>query len=647
MAPVELSSAGAEYHQVQQQGASSTSASASVGQGTQSAPEVLRHFVGQLVAALGRLASDTAALGRDATALDEQLQSLTLAEAAIRHSIGAAQAAGRPAQIAVIGPTQTGKSTVVNLLLGSRAAEISPLAGFTIHPQGFLTLTDTAAEQWTAGRLADWRRREPTRLSRDDLGTYSLTTVETPTAPAAGDTLFEQTKPVSTSVVWDTPDFDSLAAREYSRGVLEIAALADAYLLVLSKEKYSDLSVWRWLALLAPLRRPLVICVNKLTPDAEQTVIESLRRRLAERGAAWGQVPIVPLPYDGGLAACDADALRRLGPAVREAVYERLAGSDRARDRAAGVRALIRQHWDGWLELPRAEHQALEEWRGLVRAAGDKFMEAYTRDYLEHPQRYDSFRRATIELLNLLEIPQVGRLMSRARQFVTWPARQLITAGRDLLQQRRAPTSRLHSLGAEAAVLVDALDALLMGLEREIVRRSASAAAGRAVWRALADRLERDRDRLRETFESLVQAHHEQVGQEITATARRLYEELRHHPARLAALRTARASIDVGSLLLAIKTGGLTPLDAIWAPASFAATSLLMEGVTGLEMSREARQLKQRQRVAVQEQFVDGTLLGELSRLAEDLEGAGLLAIGPSQLRDASRALAAWETGDE
>ncbi len=39
--------------------------------------------------------------------------------------------------IAVIGPTQSGKSTLVNLLLNQQAAGVSPLAGFTVHPQGF------------------------------------------------------------------------------------------------------------------------------------------------------------------------------------------------------------------------------------------------------------------------------------------------------------------------------------------------------------------------------------------------------------------------------------------------------------------------------------------------------------------------------
>ena len=52
----------------------------------------------------------------DESTLDSRLMSLDLASAALRLHAGGAP---RPPQIAVMGPTQTGKSTVVNLLLGS------------------------------------------------------------------------------------------------------------------------------------------------------------------------------------------------------------------------------------------------------------------------------------------------------------------------------------------------------------------------------------------------------------------------------------------------------------------------------------------------------------------------------------------------
>ena len=259
---------------------------------------------------------------------------------------------------------------------------------------------------------------------------------------ATGESLFADVHDLPNCVVWDTPDFDSLAARQYSAGVLEVAALADLYLLVLSKEKYSDLSVWRLLELLAPLGRPLVIALNKLTPDAEEALVHSLRGRLQERGAVWGDVRIVTLPYEAGLAA-GAPLPPALAPPLRQAVRKGLArGGCRPTCHVRAAYALLRRHWDAWLVPVRAEHEARAAWERLVETAATKFMAAYTRDYLEHPQRYDAFRRAAVELLSLLEIPHVGGLMTRARQLVTWPARQIIAAAQGWRREQRRPRRR-------------------------------------------------------------------------------------------------------------------------------------------------------------------------------------------------------------
>jgi hypothetical protein len=50
-------------------------------------------------------------------------------------------------------------------------------------------------------------------------------------------------------ILWDSPDFDSISAGVYQRGLLELLGRADAYVVVLSKEKYADLSVWTMLRL--------------------------------------------------------------------------------------------------------------------------------------------------------------------------------------------------------------------------------------------------------------------------------------------------------------------------------------------------------------------------------------------------------------
>ena len=55
-----------------------------------------------------------------------------------------------PLQVAVIGPTQVGKSTVVNLLLGAEQAEASPLAAFTDRLYGFVQEFSQQDHQWIA-----------------------------------------------------------------------------------------------------------------------------------------------------------------------------------------------------------------------------------------------------------------------------------------------------------------------------------------------------------------------------------------------------------------------------------------------------------------------------------------------------------------
>ncbi|MEW6252952.1 MAG: GTPase, partial [Planctomycetota bacterium] len=551
----------------------------------------------------------------------------------------------RPPQIAVLGPTQTGKSTVVNLLLGRPGAEVSPLAGFTVHAQGFWLPGRAPDPAWAAALFPGWRRVPPAELSRGDLAAFSLSTLPAHAGDQAGAAPADPTLPEC--VLWDTPDFDSLAARQYERGVLEVAGLADVYLLVLSKEKYSDLSVWHMLELLEPLRRPLLICVNKMTPDAEESIARSLHARLAERGRGWGDVPIAMLPHDPALGAARPAARVPGTEQLRARLAERItAASDdlpAQRARRAGVQAFLRRHWDAWSGPIRAEHAAQAEWLRLVAVFATDFMAAYTRDYLDHPQRYDTFRLASLELLRLLELPRIGGAIAAARRIVTTPARLVLGAWRALHAEPRPSSGSLHSLGAEADVLIGTLDTLWTALQRDVLRRAMAGGPGAAVWRALEHRMADEQAHLRQTFEAAVRAHHAQMTREIREVAHRLYAELEKQPARLAALRSARVTIDLGSMLLAVKTAGLTPMDLVWAPATFALTSLLMEGFAGLEMTREARALKRRQHEAVEREFVHGTLVRTLQGLAARLAGPDLLGISPAQLAAAARALQAWE----
>jgi hypothetical protein len=155
-------------------------------------------------------------------------------------------------------------------------------------------------------------------------------------------------------------------------------------------------------------------------------------------------------------------------------------------------------------------------------------------------------------------------------------------------------------------------------------------------------RLEREEGRLRRAFQTAIEEHHRQVAREIQAAANQLFEELQQQPTRLAVLRTARATIDVGYLLLAVKTGGLTPLDVVWAPATFGLTSLMVEGIAGIQMGHVARGLKKMQYEAVQATLIQDVIFPELRGMAASLEGEGLFAIPPEDLEQAAAALRAW-----
>lgn len=577
-------------------------------------------------------------VGRAATAgrndFAPQRRSLMLAAAALRYLPDTE----RPPQIAVLGPTQVGKSTVANLLLGAPAAEVSPLAGFTVHPCGF-ALPDTARDGWSDRLLPGWRRRGVAELTREELDTYALET-----CPAHPTDLPEGV--TGPAVVWDTPDFDSLAAAGYVRGVLEIAALADIHVFVLSREKYADLTVWQYLALLAPLARPTLISLNKMTSDAEPLIRGALQQRLHEHGPALAQIPIVTLPFDAALGAADPAAAGVLAMPLRNAVQDALArvqsrgGAPLRSQQQRGVRALLRAHWEDWHRGLRAEHAAASGWQETIQLAGERFLRAYDRDYLEHPQRYDSFRQASIELLRLLELPYVGSAIAQVRQAVTWPVRTLLSSGRGLLRHRRtAPRAG----GVEAEILVNAWSAELTGLERELLRKCQPHAPAAAFWQALATRLAAQREQLLASFELALQGHHARVQQEITGAARRLYLLLQEHPQRLNLLRTLRTSLDLSGVLLALKTGGMTPFDAVWAPAAFGLTSLLTEGATGLEMRRVNAQLKARQRAMVVQELVEGTLRRELLELPDQLDDPGVFGIAAEDLAAAEHALATWE----
>ena len=167
------------------------------------------------------------ALYRNQTTAIPQGQSLAYADALLRHQYMREQLDDLPPQIVVIGPTQAGKSTLINALLGVEAAEASPLAGFTRHAQGF-TPADINNNLMASiqSLLPDWHPLPMERLSNKDLNSFSVSQL-----PATHHFNHDH------FLLWDTPDFDSVNSRDYRATVPTLCAMADVVVLIVSKEK--------------------------------------------------------------------------------------------------------------------------------------------------------------------------------------------------------------------------------------------------------------------------------------------------------------------------------------------------------------------------------------------------------------------------
>jgi hypothetical protein len=562
--------------------------------------------------------------------LSRRLTALQLADAALRDLAALESPTARPPQLAVMGPTQVGKSTVVNLLLGRRTAAVSPLAGFTVHPQGFALPPQPSDPGWIAPFFPGWERLESDAPSRMQLEAYTL-------RPLSGET----TGLPPGAVIWDTPDFDSFRAHSYQRGVLEVAALADVIVLVVSKEKYADLSVWKTLQLLEPLQRNLLVCLNKTGEEARDVLLASLRARLAALAPRAAAAEIITLPYCPGIDERPATAVSREASELRAALGRALAAADR-RTRPAGVRRLLRLHWSVWLEPVRAELEAAGEWEQAVDSAIGEALKHYRDEFLEHPQRFDTFRLAILQLLQLLELPGLARTLTRVRQALTWPARRLLDSRGMKTLTGRLRGRAAQDLPGEELVLHDLLERLLTTLSRDALRRGTTRVPATAFWLALGLGLVARHEELSAQFSAAAHRHHLAFQSEIGRAAHELYDNLQQKPALLNTLRAARLTTDTAAIALAVKTGGVGLNDLLFAPAMVSLTSLLTEGALGSYMTHVASRLKQRQYAAVERDIFDGPVREALRALSGELEAPGLFGVSRADCAAAEQALAEW-----
>ncbi len=544
------------------------------------------------------------------TGYQQRIDQLILAEAFMRKGKLINSSPLQPLQMAVVGPTQAGKSSLVNVLLSSSVAGVSPLAGYTIHPQGFcqgVSLIDCSGLQHYFSRF---QQLQQAHIPRDRHDCYSLTetTLSSPHLPHG--------------VLWDTPDFDSIDSATYKEGVIRAVALADIIILVVSKEKYADQSVWDMMSTLEALHQPTVICLNKLNEGSEALLIGSLKEKwqLARKDDFPEVVPLyyqkqTGLPY---------------WPESKQNLLAQLASKVDYKKHARFEQDLLQKHWQTWLEPVVAEHQALNNWHGLVDVAIKQALEQYQRDFLNHPHHYETFQQALAELLTLLEIPGLAGFLTGARKVLTWPVRQMMKMGR----------KRLHIADSsqELVLLNQIAEHLLIQLADRLMD-NAEQADQRLWWKEFSSIFRRQRQAILQDFSVAAKEYHLTFQQDVEQTAQRLYHKLQEQPLVLNSLRATRVTTDAAAIALTLQLGGIGVHDLIFAPAMLTVTSLLAESAIGSYMHKVERELKQHQLNTVKQALFVESIGQKLLALPEQLSTMIHFNISPDQLQAAESQL--------
>ncbi len=542
----------------------------------------MQDFINQLIQR-NRVKLDACVNNSDEEAeLEFSLTTLAIAQTSLNKLALGREDTGYPLQVVVIGPTQVGKSAVVNLLLQQQLAESSAQAGFTVHCQGFHVVDEVKniynrADHWAARYFGELSISKQSALDRQALEEYSLQEVSIP------DSEFMDT------VVWDTPDFDSVNSFDYRAPLLKAIALADLVVFVVSKEKYADKTVWKMIELVANRSIPSVLVMNKTPTGPRDELKASLEKKYL---AAIPESSVPPItfideyPNDliGAASGSELEALRQIAlQQLKRRQPEQL---------KTDTLEYLRLHWPNWTSGLSAEHRMQREYQVMVELVVDSSLQRYKTEYLESDRHREVIQLALSELLVLLEVPGMAKPLSKIRSVVTWPVRTLISRASE-------PSPVAKDGRNEERRLLDELGKhTIASLSASIAARESSADG--PWWREVRSHLEQAERGINTKYDQSLDNYQTLLHVEIDRAAQSLYQNLQEQPATLNGLRAARVTADAAAVVLAVKSGGLGAVDLIVAPAMLSLTTLLTEGALGQYMQRIKKKLNAYQEKEVQ-----------------------------------------------
>jgi hypothetical protein len=515
---------------------------------------------------------------------------LRLAAALVRNCIGPLldDQPPVPLHVAVVGGAGAGKSTVANLLSGAPAAEANPQAGFTRHPIAYTSTNgplNWAGHLGFLGPLQPLTQPAPSSLDED---VYQVRRI--PADPTSFDLLKD-------FVVWDCPDMTTWAASGYLPRLMETAALADVLVYVASDERYNDEVPTQFLHLLLQTGKPVVVCLMKMKePDVPALIAHFQKEVVAHmpHPPGGGVVSTLAVPFltPAQLADPARQAARYRIPLLNQVAVLGTPPSAARRRSVTGATQYLVRHSEQLLAVAQQDLRAMQSWQAVVVAGQAEFEQRYFREYLTS-EKFRGFDEALVRLMELLELPGVGRVLSGTLFVLRTPYRLIKGLVAKAISRPDAPSR------PELPILEDALNGWIDLLRKEAARQGDD----HALWAHVAEGFHDGglAERIREGFQQNYRNFQTGLTAEVDRTARSLYEQLEKTPAVLNTLRGSKFALDMAAIGGTLAAGGITWHDFILVPLVASLTHQLVELLGRSVVDAQREQTRERQQALMKQ----------------------------------------------
>ncbi len=483
-----------------------------------------------------------------------------------------------PLHVAVVGGAGAGKSTVANLLIGSMQAESNPQAGYTRHPIAFAS--SEGPLPWPAslgflGPMLKLAGAEPARLDRD---VYQVRRVAVPP-----DTL----SVLGQYVVWDCPDMTTWAASNYVQRMLEVSALADVVVYVASDERYNDEVPTEYFRMFLEAGKAVIVVLVKMRETDVKAFLDHFNKEVVARMPGK---PVVCLAIPQLTQEQLVDPIRR-APTYRIPILNQLSvlAQPPRGCRSRTVRSalyFLTANQERLLAVAKNDLDALDLWKRTVQQGQTEFEERYRREFLTS-EKFRRFDEALVRLVDMLELPGIGRFLSGAMNFLSMPYKII-----------KSWFSRPSQPDAKQVAERVMLDSALQGWSDHLRKEAAFRADGSKVWKHIHRGFQTGlTTQINQRFERSVQTFQISLNEEVERTARAIFEDIQKRPGLLNTLRSAKFAAEAGVLVTAVLTMGVSLAALAAAPVLVSLTRYLVDyfGESYIEARKEeARRRQQR-----------------------------------------------------